>query len=429
MVESSRNNLSIAVLVIHLFPGLALVEGFTVEVALPGEVLGDHLLVGFTVQVQLLPVVGVIIGLPVGAQVEGEVLSFPEPNTADFDVALLFAAEHAHVGEAVLSHLLDSLVESADQVARHEWHGDLIAVLVLTKPATVVFLVQMLPEVVHGSWDGVVVGVASLPGVKVVVAWWAVPWVLGLLGCLGISDSVVGTFLYLLGCLLFLLWLLLLLVGLLVVAAGLLVQLAEHFTVELSLLGAQRVRTKSGHLVNASLEPSSDVWDGLSALWSQHLLEGKRESGHASAVGDRRSLARQESLAGQRVVERRQSGEEELLGLGDGALVVWHSAEGWEDPGGGRWGEHVLGETDPLEVGGRGAAGHMGQDGAELGQVLAAAGGEDWRAGMCWEAGWRGAWHKVGAFEVSAGDGGGSLHGSRVRVAGPCEQGSGHVSV
>merc|ERR1712226_1748446 len=131
--------------------------------------------------------------------------------------------------------------------------------------------------------DGVVVGVASLPGIKVVRAWETVPRVLGLLGSLNISDGVASS-LRLLGCLLLRRGLLLGLGSLLVVTTRLLVELAEHLAVELSLLLAELVLAEGGHLVHAGLEPSRDVRDGLSALWREHLLEGERKRGDAGSV-------------------------------------------------------------------------------------------------------------------------------------------------
>jgi hypothetical protein len=154
----------------------------------------DNQPVFWLVRVQLLPGVAIVIGVPVFAKFESQTLTFPEPDSLDFDVSLFFTAENAKVSETVLSHLFNSLEESSDQVGSHEWHGDFVTVLVLAKPQGVVFLVVFLPEVVHGGWNGVVVRVAPLPGVEVVFTGFgnSEPWVLGFLGGGGSGDGIVG---------------------------------------------------------------------------------------------------------------------------------------------------------------------------------------------------------------------------------------------
>ena len=81
--------------IVDLLEDLALVELAAVLVlALPIEILVDHGLGLLGVGVELLPVVGGVVDLPVVAELEGQVVASPDPDAGDGGVVVL--AEEAH---------------------------------------------------------------------------------------------------------------------------------------------------------------------------------------------------------------------------------------------------------------------------------------------------------------------------------------------
>ena len=52
-----------------------------------------------------------------------------------------------HGGKSILAEFLQPLEHASYQVARHEDHGQLVVVLVVTPPDGIVFFVELFPEV------------------------------------------------------------------------------------------------------------------------------------------------------------------------------------------------------------------------------------------------------------------------------------------
>ena len=105
-VREKKNELRV-----DLLEDLALVELSAVLVfALPIEILVDQGLGFLGGGVQLLPLVGGVVDLPVVGELKGEVVAAPDPDAGNGGVVVL--AEEAHRSEGVLSQLLQTLVHA-----------------------------------------------------------------------------------------------------------------------------------------------------------------------------------------------------------------------------------------------------------------------------------------------------------------------------
>ena len=96
---------------VNLLEDLALIElpSFLI-LANPLEIIVDHCLGFLRLRIKLRPVVRGVVDLPVVAELEGEIVSTPNPDSGNGGVVVL--AEEAHRSEGVLSQLLQTLVHA-----------------------------------------------------------------------------------------------------------------------------------------------------------------------------------------------------------------------------------------------------------------------------------------------------------------------------
>ncbi|KAF1749993.1 hypothetical protein GCK72_016538 [Caenorhabditis remanei] len=92
----------------------------------------------------------------VWAELEGEFVSLPHPDSGDGGVVV--SSEKDHGCESVLLKLLQSLVHSVDKITAHESKSEIFWVLVLALPDRPGLGVEVLPEVWDGLGGGVFVG-------------------------------------------------------------------------------------------------------------------------------------------------------------------------------------------------------------------------------------------------------------------------------
>ena len=59
--------------------------------------------------------------------------------------------------------MIHTTEQTGDQVAGHEDFGEFVIVMVIDPPDWSNLTIKVLPEIIDGSWDGVIVGIETFP--------------------------------------------------------------------------------------------------------------------------------------------------------------------------------------------------------------------------------------------------------------------------
>lgn len=105
---------------------------------------------------------GELVALIVGSDVEDREVLLASDDESTLNDGVVVGAVDGGAAEEVLARALQTVVEAADEVVRHESQGKLIVVLVANLPQGVLLEVDVLPEPLKGI-GGLAVGVLTLP--------------------------------------------------------------------------------------------------------------------------------------------------------------------------------------------------------------------------------------------------------------------------
>jgi hypothetical protein len=304
-----------------LFKDLALGVGVLLAVDSNGLVPLPH---GLDVGA-VLGVLGVELGelvrLPIGSNVESMLVVVTTDGEGTADNGVIVNTVDGGATEDVLAGSLKTGEETTNQVGGHEGLGELVIVLVLDGPQSVLVLGNLLPEVLHGL-GLVVVGVESLPLIERVGR--AGEEVNGVLG-LGLSGHVVllihGLGLGLGGSLGLLGLGGSLLLGGLVLESGLLDELEGVGNVRVDLL------------VVDGLVPARDVGVLGTPLLVEEELEAAGDDADGEQVSEGDALANEEGVVQQVLLNNVDGLGGGLLGVINGLLVVGVPAQQGAVPG------------------------------------------------------------------------------------------------
>lgn len=102
-----NKNITTRYFVDPLLEDLALIEGSRILDAFPSPIRIDQRLSLLISRIQFLPGVAFVVNLPVGAQLECQVVTAPDPNTGNRRIVVF--AEQADGSKSVLAHLVQAL--------------------------------------------------------------------------------------------------------------------------------------------------------------------------------------------------------------------------------------------------------------------------------------------------------------------------------
>lgn len=280
----------------------------------------------------------VIVALPVGSNIEGNLVVLTTNHEDTVDKAVALDTVHGLSAEEVLAGSLKTSVETTDQVVDHEHHGLLVeiwVVVVVDLPEGVLLGVEVLPEPGHGAAAEVVtVGVLDLPVVDNESG--LAKSLKGVLGGLGLSrgsgggsgsGSGRGSSL-----------------GLLLLLGS---DILDHFVCELD-FGADSLE---GVLVDDSVEPPDGGGVLTAPLLVKDSTEGAGDESGREDISQRDALTNKVSVGCEVSLEGREGLQGALGGLVDSLLVVGTEAEERTVPST-EFGEDLLvGEGQPTDNG------------------------------------------------------------------------------
>lgn len=258
-----------------------------------------------------------LVALVVGSDVEDREVLLATDDESTLDNGVVVGTVDGGTAEEVLARSLQTVVEAADEVVRHESQGKLIVVLVGNLPQGVLLEVDVLPEPLEGL-GGLAVGVLTLPLIQRKRSLGQrLKGVLGLGGSLLLGLSSLGGSGGLRGS--SRLGSLRLLGG--DVGQGRGVQEGE-------LLGNSSV----DGLVDDGLVPTSDSRVLLAPLLVEEVLEATVEEASAEEISEGDALADEVSVVGEVLLSSINGNSNLLGGVIDSLLVVGLGANQRGDP-------------------------------------------------------------------------------------------------
>merc|ERR1719282_819953 len=276
-------------------------------------------------------------------------MTLEHPNTRDGAVVVL--AKQTNGSKGVLVEFVQTLEHASDEVTRHEDHGELLIVLVVSPPDGVVLMVKVFPEPGHGL-GFIIVGVESLPFFKIkgsfghFLKWISFLLYLGFIFC---RFLLFLFFFLLLGLFLgFLFWCLFLLLFLVISLAR---EFGKLLGIKLGHFGAQIDLANNSlgiGLIDDGIEPSGHIYKRFSKLCIQNLgIETEHGASHGN-ISQAESLTNKEGSGEKMIVQGLEGSLDVLLGPLGGSLVVLHDPHRGEDPGTGGWHDLVICHAHPL---------------------------------------------------------------------------------